>query len=255
MASTDRPLPSLTLVGTPRFRPFRNVWMLEELRDALPPRLGFTYQHAQAMPQSEEARTHHPMGKVPSLLVRDGKDEFVMIESAAINTWLGDRMREHCCGESSGLLVPSPGSRDRATYDSFVQFIMAEVDSSGLWIHRKLESLGEKKAFGAVRYALLPARLQFDRAMVGVRAQLERQKEQAAQRGAADYFLVGGGFSAADVLLVHCCDWASSIEVDKGGWFSKYANDALFQEYLGRVRARPGYLRAKAIQDASPVLA
>ena len=53
---------------------------------------------------------------------------------------------------------------------------------------------------------------------------------------AADYFWVG-------------------IEVDKGGWFSKYANDALFQEYLGRVRARPGYLRAKAIQDASPVLA
>ena len=40
--------------------------------------------------------------------------------------------------------------------------LMAEVDSSGLWIHRKLESLGEKKAFGAVRYALLPARLEGD---------------------------------------------------------------------------------------------
>ena len=170
MEGTPRrsPFPSLTLVGTPRFRPFRNVWMLEELRDALPAEVGFRYDHTVAAPQSDEARAHHPMGKVPSLLVRDGTEgDFTLIESAAINSWLGDRMREYVVGGDSGFLVPLPGSRDRAIYDSFVQFLVAEADSSGLWIHRKLESLGEKKAFGAVRYALLPARLQFDRAMAG----------------------------------------------------------------------------------------
>ena len=170
MEGTPRrsPFPSLTLVGTPRFRPFRNVWMLEELRDALPVEVGFRYDHTVAAPQSDEARTHHPMGKVPSLLVRDSTEgDFTLIESAAINSWLGDRMREYVIGGDSGFLVPRPGSRDRAMYDSFVQFLVAEADSSGLWIHRKLESLGEKKAFGAVRYALLPARLQFDRAMAG----------------------------------------------------------------------------------------
>ena len=93
--------------------------------------------------------------------------DFTLIESAAINSWLGDRLREYAVDGDSGFLVPHPGSRDRAMYDSYVQFLVAEADSSGLWIHRKLESLGEKKAFGAVRYALLPARLQFDRAMAG----------------------------------------------------------------------------------------
>ena len=87
------------------------------------------------------------------------------------------------------------------------------------------------------RYALLPARLQFDRAMAGVRAQLE------AEGVAAEFYLVGRNFSAADILLVHCVDWAESIEVDKGGWFSKYKDDAVFQEYL-RMRSRPASMRA-----------
>ena len=132
---------------------------------------------------------------------------------------------------------------------------MAEADSSGLWIHRKLESLGEKKAFGAVRYALLPARLQFDRAMHGIRAQLESQRDHSKMTGSNDYYLVGSCFTAADILLVHCCDWASSIETDKGGWLSKYATDDVFQNYLDRMRARPAYLRSKKLQEGSPAVA
>merc|ERR1740121_2451968 len=119
------------------------------------------------------------MGKVPSLIVIDADGEqHTLIESAAINTWLGDRMREHLTGADDGFLVPRPGTALRASYDCFVHHIMAEADSSGLWIHRKLETLGEKKAFGAVRYALLPARLQFDRAMVGLHAQLQAQRDR-----------------------------------------------------------------------------
>ena len=352
MEGTPRrsPFPSLTLVGTPRFRPFRNVWMLEELRDALPAEVGFRYDHTVAAPQSDEARAHHPMGKVPSLLVRDGTEgDFTLIESAAINSWLGDRMREYVVGGDSGFLVPLPGSRDRAIYDSFVQFLVAEADSSGLWIHRKLESLGEKKAFGAVRYALLPARLQFDRAMAGEdmcmglqpvvhvhahvhvvtaygtvvtastaytygyrRACAARSAERAATRLLPRGQLLHSGRRAARALLgqkschgphttattrhphstpahywaaaagalrvqrphacpsradrrrsvfpaqVHCCDWAAGIDADKGPaacWFSKYADDVVFQDYLGRMRARPAYLRAKQIQEDSPALA
>ncbi|KAL3893968.1 MAG: hypothetical protein SGPRY_013943 [Prymnesium sp.] len=256
--ASPRATPSLTLVGTPRFRPFRNVWMLEELREVLPSHIRFGYHHLPAAPHSQEARAHHPMGKVPSLLVRDGaQPEFSLIESAAINSWLGDRMREYVLADSAGVsptgfLVPQPGSRDRALYDSFVQFLMAEADSSGLWIHRKLETLGEKKAFGAVRYALLPARLQFDRAMVGILAQLEKQREAVGE--GSTYFWVGGCFTAADILLVHCCDWAASIEVDKGGWFSKYTTNDVFQDYLREMRGRAAYVRAKEIQERSPDL-
>ena len=248
---SSRPLPSLTLVGTPRFRPFRVVWMLEELKDMVP---SLEYAHIPAAPQSEEARASHPMGKVPSLRVHDSVEgDFTMIESAAINTWLADRYREYC--PADGHLAPRPGSRCRAAYDSYVHFLMAEADSSGLWIHRKLESLGEKKAFGAVRYALLPARLQFDRAMVGVRARLEEQRASAG--AGADYFLVGSCFTAADVLLVHCCDWAAGLDPDKGdggSWLSKYKADDVFQDYLRRLRARPAYVRARRIQEESPVL-
>ena len=42
--------------------------------------------------------------------------------------------------------------------------------------------------------------------MAGVRAQLERQKG-----GGSEFYLVGHKFSAADILLVHCVDWAESI--------------------------------------------
>jgi glutathione S-transferase len=89
--------------------------------------------------------------------------------------------------------------------------------------------------------------------VAGVRAQLETQS--AREPG---YFLVGSCFTAADVLLVHCCDWAAGIDADKGPaacWFSKYADDVVFQDYLGRMRARPAYLRAKQIQEDSPALA
>ena len=52
--------------------------------------------------------------------------------------------------------------------------------------------------------------------------------------------------------------WAAGIDADKGPaacWLSKYTDDVLFQDYLGRMRARPAYLRAKQIQEASPPLA
>ena len=57
---------------------------------------------------------------------------------------------------------------------------------------------------------------------------------------------------------VHCCDWAAGVDADKGPaacWLSKYTDDVVFQDYLARMRARPAYLRAKQIQEASPRLA
>jgi len=72
----------LQLVGTAEFRPFRNVWVLEEL--------GVDWEHVAAFPRSmggEDAK--NPFGKVPQLM--DG--DFFMYESAAINTYLCDKFR------------------------------------------------------------------------------------------------------------------------------------------------------------------
>ena len=49
----------LTLIGTPKARPFRNVWMLEEMQ--LP------YTLLPAFPRSPEVLALNPSGKVPIL--------------------------------------------------------------------------------------------------------------------------------------------------------------------------------------------
>ena len=68
----------------------------------------------------------------------------------------------------------------------------------------------------------------------------------AELREAGDYLLGDSGFSAADILLVHCCDWAQSI-----GWSEQWADGELnedmahFAAYLARCRARAPYVAAK----------
>ena len=85
----------LKLVGSARFRPLRNVWMLEEL--------GVKYVHDPARPRSDAARAINPFGKVPTLV--DG--DVVLYESAAINTYLSDKLRG---AEGVPVLVPPAGT-------------------------------------------------------------------------------------------------------------------------------------------------
>ena len=87
----------LTLIGTPKARPFRNVWMLEEMQ--LP------YSLLPAFPRSPEVLALNPSGKVP-ILQHGG---FSMTESAAINTYLGDTFR----GQIPELVPPVGPKRGR----------------------------------------------------------------------------------------------------------------------------------------------
>ena len=211
----------LTLIGHGAFRPFRNVWMLEEL--------GVPYEHVEARPHSAEASARHPMGKIPSLI--DG-DLVTMYESAAINTYLGDRFRGH---PGAPELVPPAGSPLRGRYEMLTHFISAEIDAQALWIHRKHGALGH--VFGDIPEAVVAAKVQFDRAMGTVTGELGRSGGE---------YLLGGSFSAADILLVHCVNWAQSI-----GWIPKERSappgeDAVPFDYLERCWARPAYLRAAA---------
>eukprot|EP00957_Ditylum_brightwellii_P158085 12033187-Ditylum_brightwellii.AAC.1 len=139
----------LILVGDGRFRTFRNLWALEELAAH-----GVQYEQKVCMPRSAEATAVNPFGKVPSLVDHDidnSKDAaatspFVMYESAAINTYLGDKYRSKTA--LGGLeLVPSPCTNKRGLYEQLCYSIMTEIDAQGLWIHRKHESLG--KVFGS----------------------------------------------------------------------------------------------------------
>ena len=215
----------LKLVGSARFRPLRNVWMLEEL--------GIKYVHDPARPRSDAARAVNPFGKVPTLVDGDVDGEVVLYESAAINTYLGDKFRG---SEAPGeVLVPPAGTALRGRYDQLVCMIISEVDAQGLWMHRKHASevaqyIGE----------LNPAATEVAR-----RHTASTMRVVASELGDGPY-LLGQKFSAADILLVHCMDWAESI--GWGQWLdSDDAPMVKLREYAERCRARPAYARAKAL--------
>jgi Glutathione S-transferase, N-terminal domain len=113
---------SFKLIGAAWTRAFRCVWMLEEL--------GIPYQILDNHdPGTESVKRYNPSGKVPVLLeynnsgAKDAEPCFILTESTAINTYLGD------CFPESGLVPPRPAGggdgssdtstlRDRARYDS-----------------------------------------------------------------------------------------------------------------------------------------
>jgi glutathione S-transferase len=209
-------LPVITLYGDLNMRPFRNIWMLQELQ--LP------YKHIPCKPWSRIAKLVHPLGKVPALLVEypsspDAKSidsldstSFVVLESAAINTFLGDLSREHDNVSNSNIqrrptLVPPPATQERAKYDSLVSFIMTEIDFQSLWIHRKHSDLAN--VFGEAPVAVKEAKRQFDNALRVMEDELHLDAEECT-------YLLPGGFSGADILFANCCFWAQQI-----GWLER----------------------------------
>lgn len=104
---------ALKLIGAAAFRPFRNVWMLEEL--------GVAYEHIAARPRAPEAVKVNPFGKVPCLV--DG--DFEMYESMAINTYLGDKFRAQ---PGVPELVPPPGTPARGRYEQLCCTLLSELE-------------------------------------------------------------------------------------------------------------------------------
>ena len=212
-------LPKLTLYGDLNMRPFRNAWMMQELQ--LP------FRHILCKPWSRIAKSVHPLGKVPSLLVEYPKitdDEesegapFVVFESAAINTFLCDLVREYDVFNKSEdnvrpIMVPAPGTKERAKYESVVSFITTELDAQSLWIHRKHEDLA--KVFGDAPTAVKEAKRQFHNSLKVIEDELHLNSS-----GDCSYILPSG-FSAADILFVDCCSWAEHI-----GWLVRNDEDS-----------------------------
>mmetsp|Transcript_8959 Transcript_8959/g.15038 ORF Transcript_8959/g.15038 Transcript_8959/m.15038 type:complete len:222 (-) Transcript_8959:18-683(-) len=202
----------LLLVGPTAFRTFRCAWMLEEI--------GVQYEHlSTAGPRSDDAKKHHPLGKIPALVATyddDDKRQLTLYESAAINTFLGDAYDK---------LVPPPKTPERALYDQTIHFIMAELDAQALWIHRKHESLGH--LYGKSDEAVGTAKQQFQRANDILLKNLNP-------------YLMGDAFTAADILYVHCLDWAEAI-----GWSDAWDSEKL-DEYIKTCHDRPAYQRVVA---------
>jgi glutathione S-transferase len=213
---------ALKILGSARFRTFRCLWMMEEL--------GLSYEHIpSASPQSEEVKRYNPLGKVPVLIEND---TFVLYESGAIVTYLGDRY-----GNSLQLpLVPKAGTRERGLYDQTMSVLLTELDAQGLWIHRKHEQLGEYFTF--VPEAVAHAKKYFSKT--------NRVLVQQIQNGGP--YLLGPTFSGVDIVYVHCLDWSKSI-----GWNDKWKDESTLQSYLERCKSRLAYETTKEIRTNEKV--
>ena len=197
--------------------------MLEEL--------GIPYMHLPAMPGSPEVLKHNPLGKIPVFLDDDG---FAMYESAAINTYLGDKYGE----KNFPSLVPPPGTHRRGQYEQTVSVLTCEMDSQGLWIHRKHESMGD--IFTHIPSAVQHAQKYFNKTN---RSLIQQLKDGGP-------YLLGEEFTAADILYVHCLDWSKLI-----GWDTKWIGDDAVLNYLDRCKTRRAYCAAKAVQEKEKLAA
>nr|WP_295461599.1 glutathione S-transferase family protein [Mesorhizobium sp.] len=190
-------------VGSPGSRLTRVVWMLEEL--------GEPYEIVRAKQYSETMKRFNPTGKMPALIDRD----FVLTDSAAICAYLGEKHADKGLG-------PEPGLRGRAEMMSWMLYALSEFEQP-MW--NKL-----KHRF------LLPNELRAEVApWVGHEFAAETRALEAKLAGRP--YALGNRFSAVDVILGHCGQWARSGKFEVA---SKSVAD-----YFERVLSRPALARAK----------
>ena len=175
----------LTLWGMGTVRQLRPHWMLAEM--------GLDYEYFPVHPRSGETTQPeflklNPRHKVPVL--RHG--DMVIAESAAIITYLGEAFPV-----PAGMHVPRDAA-GRAMLNEWCYFIMTELDATALYVVRR--HVGLKQLFGEAPAAVEAAKKYF-----------------CEQLGAVDdrigATLLPEGFSAADILLTTCLDWAASEQI------------------------------------------
>lgn len=184
------------LIGSPKTRCMRVVWMLEEL--------GVDYEIDPAPPHSEPILAVNPSGKVPALLAGDD----VIIDSAAICQYLADK---------HGRFTFPAGSIERAQQDSWMHYALDDVDSV-LW-------------FNAKNTFILPEELRSETARQACRHDFDKAMAVLETRLGANRYVMGDDFTVPDLLLGHCAGWA----VNGAGWaISSKAVAAYFERVRSR---------------------
>ena len=189
-----------TVLGSTKNRTLRVIWTLEEL--------SVPYDQVFGDPGSAEVKSLNITGKVPALIV-EGE---ALPDSVAIMTFLSDR--------HNALTFPA-GSIKRLRMDGHIQFLLEEFDSL-LWVAAKNSFINpvEQRAPG-VKTVL---KWEFERSLKRLEERLQGE------------FLMGETFTIADILAVHCLNWAFTAKFPD-------ASKAL-KAYAKRCRDRDAYKRA-----------
>ncbi|MEA3030244.1 MAG: glutathione S-transferase [Sphingomonadales bacterium] len=154
----------------------------------------------------------NPMGKVPA--IRHG--DTVVTETAAICAYLADAFPD------AGLAPPA-GSRQRGPYYRWLFFAAGPVEAAVTNKALKVEPTDEQRAF--VGYG------SFDAAIDNL--------ENALKPGP---YICGDAFTAADLYV--------GAQIGYGMMFGSIDKRPIFEDYFGRLQARPAAIRAREIDDA-----
>jgi len=150
----------------------------------------------------------NPAGKIPAL----DDNGFVLTESAAILTYLGDKYPD------SGL-VPAAGTQDRARYDQWCYFVLTELEQPLWTIAKHKFALPEQQR---IKEIFPTAAWEFQQALLLLSQGL----------GETPYIL-GGSFSAADILIGHTLRWGNNFDqpIEQSN-LQRYADQVLNREAL-----------------------
>lgn len=192
----------ITIYGAKTNRAMRVLWAAHEL--------GIEFEHEPYKAASDELKAINPSGKSPAAMV----DGVLLTDSVAIMAYLADK---------SGALTFPAGSIERAQMDGHIQFILDEVDAL-LWM--------------AARHSFI---LPEEHRVAGVKDSLKWEFETSLQRLEARIqgpWLMGETFTIADILAIHCLNWAFVAKFPP-------ASERL-RDYAKAGRKRPAYIAATA---------
>ncbi|MBL4599722.1 MAG: glutathione S-transferase family protein [Rhizobiaceae bacterium] len=168
-----------TLVGSPKTRSFRVLWMLEEL--------GLEYQVEAVGPRTPEILELNPSGKLPVL--KDGDD--AIIDSTAIIQYLADKHNK---------LTFAAGTIERAKQDSFTCFALDDLDGI-LW--------------GAAKHSfILPEELRSRDVKPASQFDFAKSLITLEKRLGDNKYVMGDVFTVPDIIITHCAGWAANAKFD-----------------------------------------
>jgi glutathione S-transferase len=199
----------MKLFYVPKTRASRPRWVLEEL--------GAPYDLVRLVPgpagtRSPEHLERHPLGHVPVL---EDRGQFVF-ESGAICMHLADLFPEK-------RLLPPVGSVERGLAYQWVIFALAEMEPPLV----ALSAEAKKPEADRNPAVVAEARERFAKAVKVLDVALQGRK-----------FLLGDGFTVADVMVGATLAWARGLRLLEGA--------PVVEAYLGHLRGRPAWQRALA---------
>ncbi len=205
----------LKIYGYPNTRSLRATWMAEEL--------GLDYEYILVDMMQGDARKPdylaiHPGGKVPAVEY----DGALITESAAIVNFLASL-------KPDVEMVPHSSNVRRAYYDQWCSFAISELEQPLWTITKNKFALPKEQRCAAI---IDTAAWEFQQAL------------QLFSDGLGDHaYILGGHFTAADVLLAHCLFWGMA--------FKQSIEQENLKAYIGRNGVRPALTAARAREQSA----